>query len=110
MRRVGSRDTGPEKTFPAALRRAGLRSFRACDATLPGKPDIVIPGKNLAIFLDGDFWHGHQYQSRGFGSQQEQLAEVNNAKYWVAKLTRNVTRDFQTTSTLLNSGWRVLRF
>jgi DNA mismatch endonuclease, patch repair protein len=110
MQRVSSRNTGPEKTFQTALRRAGLRSFRACDTTLPGKPDIVIPGKGLAIFIDGDFWHGHQYQSRGFGSQQEQLADVNNAEYWVAKLTRNVTRDFQNTSDLLNSGWRVLRF
>jgi DNA mismatch endonuclease (patch repair protein) len=110
MRRVGSRDTGPEKVFRTALRRAGLRSFRACDVTLPGKPDVVVPGKGLAIFIDGDFWHGHQYQTRGFGSQQEQLADVNNAEYWVAKLARNVTRDFQNTSDLLNSGWRVLRF
>jgi DNA mismatch endonuclease, patch repair protein len=110
MQRVGGRDTGPEKTFRAALRRAGLRSFRACDATLPGKPDIVIPGKGLAIFIDGDFWHGHQYQSRGFGSQQEQLADVHNAEYWAAKLTRNVNLDFKNTSALLNSGWRVLRF
>src|ERR1019366_2885689 len=110
MQRVSSRNTGPEKTFETVLRRAGLRSFRACDATLPGKPDIVIPGKGLAIFIDGNFWHGHQYQSRGFGSQHEQLADVNNAEYWVAKLTRNVRRDFQNTSDLLNSGWRVLRF
>src|SRR5208337_4287555 len=110
MQRVKSRDTGPEKTFRMALRRAGLRSFHACDTALPGKPDIVVPGRGLAIFIDGDFWHGHQYQSRGFGSQQEQLADVNNAEYWVTKLTRNVNRDFQNTSELLNSGWRVLRF
>jgi DNA (cytosine-5)-methyltransferase 1 len=110
MRRVTSRDTGPEKIFRTALRRAGLRSFRACDTTLPGKPDIVIPGKRLAIFIDGDFWHGHQYQRRGFASQQEQLVGINNAEYWVAKLSRNVGLDFQNTSALLNSGWRVLRF
>ncbi len=110
MQRVSSRDTAPEKMFRTALRRAGIRSFRACDATLPGKPDIVVPGKGLAIFIDGDFWHGHQYQSRGFGSQQEQLADVNNGEYWAAKITRNVSRDFQNTSDLLNSSWRVLRF
>lgn len=110
MQRVGSRDTGPEKVFRKALRRAGLRSFRACDTTLPGKPDVVIPGKGLAIFIDGDFWHGHQYQRRGFASQQEQLIGVNNAEYWAAKLDRNVSLDFQNTSALLHSGWRVLRF
>ncbi len=110
MQRVGSRDTGPEKTFRAALRRAGIRSFRACDATLPGKPDIVLPGKGLAVFIDGDFWHGHQYQDRGFESQQAQLQGVNNADYWIAKIARNVALDFKNTSALLHSGWRVLRF
>jgi DNA mismatch endonuclease (patch repair protein) len=70
----------------------------------------VIPGKGLAIFIDGDFWHGHQYQRRGFGSQQEQLIGINNSEYWTAKLSRNVSLDFQNTSALLNSGWRVLRF
>jgi DNA (cytosine-5)-methyltransferase 1 len=77
---------------------------------LPGKPDIVILGKGLAIFIDGDFWHSHQYQNRGFGSQREQLADVHNAEYWTAKLNRNVELDFKNTSALLNSGWRVLRF
>lgn len=110
MGRIGSRDTEPETIFRKALRRAGLRSFRACDASLPGKPDIVLPGKGLAIFIDGDFWHGHQYQTRGFESVQAQLFGVHNAEYWTAKISRNVGRDFKNTSALLNSGWRVLRF
>jgi DNA (cytosine-5)-methyltransferase 1 len=110
MGRVGSRDTEPEKLYRKALRLAGLRSFRACDASLPGKPDIVLPGKGLAIFIDGDFWHGHQYQTRGFESLQAQLDGVHNAKYWTAKISRNISRDFKNTSALLNSGWRVLRF
>jgi DNA mismatch endonuclease (patch repair protein) len=110
MARVASRDTGPEKSFRAALRRAGIRSFRACDATLPGKPDIVLPGRGLAIFIDGDFWHGHQYQARGFESQQAQLSGVNNEEYWAKRLSRNIERDFTNTSAILNSGWRVLRF
>jgi DNA (cytosine-5)-methyltransferase 1 len=96
--------------FRKALRRAGLRSFRACDASLPGKPDIVLPGKGLAIFVDGDFWHGSQYQARGFESVQAQMFGVHNAEYWTAKISRNVNRDFKNTSALLNTGWRVLRF
>jgi DNA mismatch endonuclease (patch repair protein) len=110
MGRIGSRDTEPEAIFRRALRRAGLRSFRACDASLPGKPDIVLPGKGLAIFVDGDFWHGHQYQARGFESVQAQLFGVHNAEYWTTKISRNVSRDFNNTGALLSSGWRVLRF
>ena len=110
MERVTSRNTGPEVIFRKALRRAGIRSFRACDASLPGKPDIVLPGKGLAIFVDGDFWHGHQYQERGFESVQAQLFGVHNAEYWTTKISRNVDRDFKNTSALLSAGWRVLRF
>jgi DNA mismatch endonuclease (patch repair protein) len=110
MGRIGSRDTEPETIFRKALRSVGLRTFRACDASLPGKPDIVLPGKGLAIFIDGDFWHGHQYQARGFESVQAQMFGVNNAEYWTAKISRNVSRDFKNTSALRNSGWRVLRF
>jgi DNA mismatch endonuclease (patch repair protein) len=110
MGRIGSRDTEPETILRKGLRRAGLRSFRACDASLPGKPDIVLPGRGLAVFVDGDFWHGNQYQARGFESVQAQMFGVNNAEYWTAKISRNVSRDFKNTSALLNSGWRVLRF
>lgn len=110
MSRVGSRDTEAERIFRKALRRAGIRSFRACDASLPGKPDIVLPGKKLAIFIDGDFWHGHQYRIRGFESLQAQLSGVNNKKYWKTKISGNVDRDFRNTSELLDAGWRVLRF
>ncbi len=110
MKRVGSRNTEPERIFKKALRAAGVRSFRACDTNLPGKPDIVIPGKGLVIFIDGDFWHGHQHQTRGFESVQAQLFGVHNADYWTEKLIRNVNRDFKVTRALLNSGWRVLRF
>jgi len=110
MGRVSSHDTEPEKNFRKALRRAGIRSFRSCDTSLPGKPDIVLPSKKLAIFVDGDFWHGHQYKLRGFESLQSQLSEVNNAVYWTEKISRNASRDFKNTAALLELGWRVLRF
>ncbi len=110
MARVRSQDTVPEKLFRNALRRAGIRSFRACDANLPGKPDIVLPGKGLAIFIDGDFWHGHQYRARGFESLDAQLFGVRNADYWSLKISKNIGRDFSSTGALLDSGWRVLRF
>lgn len=110
MGRVGSRDTEPEKLLRKALWRAGVRSFRTCEEDLPGKPDIVLPGKNLAIFVDGNFWHGNQYKARGFESLDAQLFGINNAEYWSTKISRNIFRDFRNTALLLESGWRVLRF
>lgn len=110
MGRISSHNTEPEKIFRKALRRAGLRSFHACDTSLPGKPDIVLPSKRLAIFVDGDFWHGHQYKARGFDSLHSQLSDVNNAAYWTEKISGNISRDFKNTVALLDSGWRVLRF
>ena len=90
MSRISAERTEPEVIFQKALRRAGIRSFRICDAKLPGKPDIVIPGKRLAIFIDGDYWHGNQYRLRGFESLGQQLFSVRNAAYWTNKISRNV--------------------
>lgn len=98
MSRVRSEHTEPERLLANALRRAGIRSFRASDATLPGKPDIVIPGKGLAIFVDGDYWHGNQYRLRGYESLQDQLFGVNNAQYWSSKIAKNIKRDFDNTA------------
>jgi DNA mismatch endonuclease, patch repair protein len=75
-RAVGGSSTEPEKLFRKALRRNGVRSFRVCDEALPGKPDIVLPSRRLAIFIDGDFWHGNQYRVRG-QLTLEQQAEKN---------------------------------
>jgi DNA mismatch endonuclease, patch repair protein len=108
MRRVRSADTTPEREFGRALRRSGLR-FRMQATGLPGKPDLVFRKGQLAVFVDGDFWHGHQWLLRGHCSLDAQLASVSNREYWSSKITRNVMRDFQTTASLLNSGWSVLR-
>ena len=110
MSGVRSEGTHPERLLRTALRRAGIRSFRTCDTSLPGKPDIVIPGKGLAIFVDGDYWHGNQYRLRGFNSFHDQLLGINNAEYWSQKIERNIDRDFKRTQELMAAGWRVIRF
>jgi DNA (cytosine-5)-methyltransferase 1 len=110
MSRISSAHTEPEKIFRKALRKLGTRAFTLCDSRLPGKPDVVLPGKRTAIFIDGDFWHGNQYRLRGFKTQNEQLFGVSNFEYWSEKISRNVARDFRNTAELLESGWRVLRF
>lgn len=109
MRRVHSRDTQPEMVLVRALRKAGFR-FKTYPPHLPGKPDLIFPLKKLAIFLDGDFWHGNQWRRRGLRSLTAQFKGVSHKKYWIPKILRNVTRDFRNTAQLIDSGWRVLRF
>jgi len=108
MRRVKARDTKPEITFRKALWARGLR-YRLHDPNLAGKPDIVLPGKRLVIFVDGDFWHGNQWEKRNLTSLEEQFSD-DKKEYWLGKIHRNMERDLTNTLKLLADGWRVLRF
>lgn len=99
MRRVKGRDTGPEKTIRRLLTRLGAR-YRLQRKDLPGKPDIVMPGRRLALFVHGCFWHGHDC-ARGARQPKQ------NADYWLAKIARNRTRDEFSTTALQEQGWRV---
>ncbi|WP_406372165.1 very short patch repair endonuclease [Streptomyces sp. NBC_00647] len=103
MSRQGSRDTAPEIAVRRLLHSSGLR-YRV-NVPVPGLPrrtiDIVFGKAKIAIFMDGCFWHGcpeHATQPKA------------NAEWWRAKLSKNVTRDRETTDHLLAAGWTVLRF
>jgi DNA mismatch endonuclease (patch repair protein) len=110
MAAVKSRDTSPELALRRALHGRGLR-FRLHPKQLAGKPDIVNRSKRIAIFVDGDFWHGNpnDWARRGFDSMEAQFRSANRDR-WVAKLRRNIERDRQVTSRLESEGWTVLRF
>jgi len=99
MRRVKGRDTTPEMKVRHALTRLGAR-YRLHRKDLPGKPDIVMPGRRLALFVHGCFWHGHDC-ARGARVPKQ------NRDYWVAKVGRNVARDATTRAALTAGGWRV---
>jgi DNA mismatch endonuclease (patch repair protein) len=99
MRRVKGRDTTPELKVRKALTRLGAR-YRLHRKDLPGNPDIVMPGRCLAIFVHGCFWHGHDC-ARGARVPKQ------NRDYWVAKVARNVARDGRNTEALTALGWRV---
>jgi DNA mismatch endonuclease (patch repair protein) len=89
------------------LRRAlWLRGFRyrTNGADLPGRPDIVFSGPRLAVFVDGDFWHGNTWRIR-----KAKLAQGHNADYWISKIKRNRERDRERTCELSAAGWLVLR-
>lgn len=98
MGRVRRKDTAPELALRSALHRRGLR-FRKNVKGLPGTPDIVFPGPRVAVFVDGDFWHG-----RNFADWQEKLQP-----FWRAKIERNIERDARNVQDLQAAGWRVYR-
>jgi DNA mismatch endonuclease (patch repair protein) len=100
MRRVKGKDTAPELRVRKALTRLGLR-YRLHRADLPGKPDIVMPGRRLAIFVHGCFWHGH---SCARGARVPKA----NRDYWLGKVGRNRARDDTHRAALEARGWRVL--
>mgnify|MGYP006285397807 CR=1 FL=1 len=103
--RGASKKTGtkPELLLRRALWRAGLR-YRTHDSSLRGRPDIVLKGPRVAVFCDGDFWHGRDWESRRL-----RLEGGHNAGYWVAKIERNIERDRLTRRELELQGWTVVR-
>ena len=99
MRRVKGKDTSPELKVRKALTRLGAR-YRLHRKDLPGKPDIVLPGRKLALFVHGCFWHGHDC-ARGARVPKQ------NRDYWVGKVARNRARDTASREALVALGWRV---
>lgn len=110
MRKVHSVDTSPEVALRKALAVKGLRLSNNGGNSLPGKPDIVLPEERIAIFIDGDFWHGGQWRKRNLASLEEQFEQTPQKDYWVSKIRRNMNRDFGNTKKLLDEGWKVIRF
>src|SRR5437762_11927058 len=92
MAAVHATNTRPELTLRRALHAAGLR-YRVHYRTVAGRPDVVFPARKVAVFVDGDFWHGRSYRARGFRSLEEQFARWNNPEWWLAKIRANVARD-----------------
>jgi len=99
MRQVKSRNTKPEMVVRRALWRLGGR-YRLHRRDLPGSPDIVLPGRKLAIFVHGCFWHGHDCAR---GSRVPKA----NRDYWLGKVARNTARDAAAREKLAAAGWRV---
>jgi DNA mismatch endonuclease (patch repair protein) len=99
MRRVKARGTTPEITVRRLIWSLGGR-YRLNRADLPGKPDVVLAGRRLALFVHGCFWHGHEC-ARG-----ARIPKANRA-YWTAKIGANRARDRAARAALEAAGWRV---
>jgi DNA mismatch endonuclease, patch repair protein len=98
MSRIRSRDTVPELTVRRLAHARGLR-FRKHVPWLPGRPDLVFTGSKVAVFVDGDFWHGWK-----FPAWRHKLSP-----YWQNKIERNRSRDNHNFRQLHIQGWMVIR-
>ncbi len=99
MRAVKGRDTSPELIVRRLAHGMGYR-FRLNRKDLPGKPDLVFPGRRKVIFVHGCFWHGHDC-ARGARVPKE------NRGYWLAKIKKNQERDQTAHAALTDLGWKI---
>ncbi|WP_421730539.1 very short patch repair endonuclease [Brevundimonas sp.] len=97
MRQVKGRDTAPELAVRRILRQAGI-GYRLGGCGLAGRPDVVMKGRRVALFVHGCFWHGHDCAR---GARQPK----SNADYWIAKIGRNRARDARNLEILSAQGW-----
>jgi len=103
MRGNRKHNTRPEILLQQGLRKLGLR-FRKHIRDLAGEPDVAFPKVKVAVFCDGDFWHGRNW--RGLKAK---LAQRANAQYWIAKNAANRRRDIYNVLALRREGWTVIR-
>lgn len=104
MQHIKAQDTEIEVKLRRALWNKGFR-YRKNFSGLPGKPDIVLTKYKIAIFCDGEFFHGKDWDVL-----KPRLKKSNNSQYWIKKITRNRERDDEVNKQLLFQGWTVIRF
>lgn len=100
MQAIHSQNTKIEVSLRLALWHKGIR-YRKNYKIFDCRPDIVLTKYKIAIFCDGDFWHGKTF---------ERYDVKTNAEYWHEKIRRNMERDLDNTIELRDNGWTVLRF
>lgn len=98
MSRIRGKGTQPELLLAAELGKLGL-SWEEHARDLPGRPDFVFRDVRLAVFVDGDFWHGYK-----FHEWRDKLSEL-----WETKIAGNIRRDMRNRAALRKMGWKVQR-
>ena len=102
MARIRNKNTRPEVALRKALWAAGIR-YRIHCKDLPGKPDIANKRLKFAIFVDGEFWHGHDWEVKKHHIK-------SNQGFWIPKIERNMQRDEVVNHQLRAMGFQVFRF
>lgn len=100
MRSIHGADTSPERSVRSYLHAVGLR-FRLHDRRLPGRPDLVLASRKVAVFVHGCFWHQH----RGC---RYATTPATRHDFWQAKFASNRARDDAVAERLTSLGWKVL--
>lgn len=104
MQHIRSKDTKIEVLLRKALWAKGYR-YRKNYKELPGRPDIALTKYKIAIFCDGEFFHGKDWEVL-----KPKLADSNNSEFWISKISKNIERDNEINKQLLFAGWTVIRF
>lgn len=91
-----------ETALAKALFAQGLR-YRKNDRTVFGKPDLTFKKFKIAVFVDSEFWHGKDWETKKFDHK-------SNQEFWLTKIERNIERDKVVNERLIAEGWKVLRF
>ena len=102
MSRIRAKNTKPELLFRKALWAKGIR-YRVHSKHLPGKPDVSIAKYKLAVFIDGEFWHGYDWSAK-----KETIK--SNRGFWIPKIERNIQKDQEVNMALREMGFTVFRF
>ncbi|MEE1961682.1 very short patch repair endonuclease [Allomuricauda taeanensis] len=102
MGKIRGKNTKPELAFRKALWEAGYR-YRIDYKKLIGKPDIALKKYKTVIFIDGEFWHGYNWEER-----KDKIK--TNREFWIAKIERNIQRDEEVNDALDEMGYKVFRF
>lgn len=102
MSRIKSKNTTPEIKLCKFLWSMGIR-YRKNVRKLPGSPDIVVSKYKLVIFIDGEFWHGYEWDEK-----KDKIK--SNREFWIPKIERNIQRDQINNKLLEEQGWKVFRF
>lgn len=100
MAQIRGRDTAPELAVRSALHRLGFR-FRLRNYGLPGRPDVVLVRRKVAVFVHGCFWHRHKRCRFAYSPK-------SNTAFWSLKFDDNVTRDARSRRALQRLGWQVI--
>ena len=109
MRAVKSKGSKAERALAKAMWDRGLR-YRKHVKGIAGTPDFAFIGRKIAVFCDGDFWHGRGWEKRGFNSWEEQFSKLKSPEFWRQKISANMERDKRVNSNLRKEGWKVFRF
>jgi len=105
MSSIKSKNTKPELLLRKSLWKLGVR-YRI-HSNILGKPDLCIKKYKIAIFIDGDYWHGNNWRIRGLKNLDEELKTYS--QFWKNKILNNIERDKYVSSELERNGWKVIR-